>query len=319
MSEFKSKLAPYMEGLVAEQHAMGFSFTLQEQTLRRLDSLIIENGLDNGHLDATVISLWEERLPSEEDSARNGRLNVVNKLASYMEALGLSVSKCITYGRAVAPVIYIPSEEEILKLLTHIDSRWNKDFKHDFANRLRAEYPVIFRLYYFCGLRLNEVVMLKREDVDLNKGRLLISHSKGDKDRYVFVAEDFRKLLIRYDGHMERLVPSREWFFPGKTAAKHLWKGGLDHNFQKWWSECFPDWKGKRPTIHSLRHAFVVKRINEWAKEGLDFKVMVPVLSKYLGHSSIEETYYYYSMRNPREESVRTMMEMGSIGREVEL
>ena len=319
MSEFKSKLAPYMSGLVDEQHAMGFSFTLQEQTLRRFDSFIIENGLDTGHLDTAVTSLWEERLSSEGDSARNGRLTVVNKLASYMEALGLSVSKCITYGRAFTPVIYIPSEEEILKLLTYIDNRTKQNFNPSVANRLKVEYPVIFRLYYFCGLRLNEVVMLKREDVNLNSGRLYIKKSKGDKDRYVYVAEDFRALLVRYDRYMDNLVPSREWFFPGCVADKHLWKGSLDNNFHLWWSECFPDWKGKWPTVHSLRHAFVVRRINEWAKEGLDFKVMVPVLSKYLGHTSINETYYYYSMRNPREESVRTMMEMNSIGREVEL
>lgn len=319
MSNFKSKLAPYMTGLVNEQHTMGFSFSLQEQILRRFDNFIIENNLDNGKLDSAVISLWEERLPSEEDSARNGRLNVINKLASYMEALGLAVSKCITYGKAVAPVIYIPSEEEIHTLLAYIDNRCNKNFNPPFANRVKIVYPVIFRLYYFCGLRLNEAVMLKREDVDLNTGRIFIRHSKGDKDRYVYTSEDLRELLVRYDRIMDKLVPSREWFFPGRTSEKHLWKGSLDYNFMIWWKECFPAWKGKRPTIHSLRHAFVVKRINEWAKNGLDFKVMVPVLSKYLGHTSIEETYYYYSMRNPREESIRTMMEKSSIGMEVEL
>lgn len=316
MSEFKSKLAPYMEGIVAEQHAMGFSFTLQEQTLRRLDSLIIENGLDNGRLDTAVISLWEERLPSEEDSARNGRLNVVNKLASYMEALGLSVSKCVTYGRAFVPVIYIPSEEEIVKLLYYIDSL---DYKVPSLKRLCAEYSVMIRLYYFCGLRLNEVVMLKREDVHLDAGKIFIRHSKGDKSRYVYVSEDLRELLARYDNYIEKQNSSREWFFPGFSKENHFSKTTLDNRFHDWWAACFPSWSGKWPTIHSLRHAFVVKRINEWAKEGLDFKVMVPVLSKYLGHTSIEETYYYYSMRNPREESVRTMMEMGSIGREVEL
>ncbi len=319
MSEFKSKLAVYMSGLVDEQHSMGFSFTLQEQTLRRLDSLIIENNLDTGELSSAVTSIWEERLPSEDDSARNGRLKVVNKLAEYMESMGLRASRCITFGRAFAPVIYIPSEEEILTLLNFIDSCCDKNLKNPAVNRLRAEYPVLFRLYYFCGLRLNEAVMLKREDVDLEKGRLVIRHSKGDKDRYVYVADDFKELLVRYDDYMEKSIPSREWFFPGVYKDKHLCKTTIDNKFHDWWDACFPDWKGKRPTIHSLRHAFVVKRINEWAKEGKDFKVMAPVLSKYLGHSSIEETYYYYSMRNPREESVRTQMEMGSIAGEVEL
>ncbi len=316
MSKFKSKLAPYMEGLVTEQHTMGFSFMLQEQTLRRFDNFIIENNLDTGELDPAVTSLWEERIPSEEDSSRNGRLDVVNKLASYMEALGLSVSKCITYGRTVAPVIYIPSEEEIAKIIAYVD---NLDYAQPSLKRLCAEYSVMVRLYYFCGMRLNEVVMLKREDVDLNNGRLFIRHSKGDKDRYVFTSEDLRELLVRYDNYMEKNISSREWFFPGFNKDEHFCKTTIDIRFHNWWAACFPSWAGKWPTIHSLRHAFVVKRINEWAKNGLDFKVMVPVLSKYLGHTSIEETYYYYSMRNPREESIRTMMEKSSIGMEVEL
>ncbi len=316
MSEFKSKLAPYMTGLVNEQHTMGFSFSLQEQTLRRFDNFIIENNLDNGKLDPAVTSLWEERIPSEEDSSRNGRLDVVNKLASYMEALGLSVSKCITYGRTVAPVIYIPSEEEIAKIIAYVDKL---DYAQPSLKRLGAEYLVMVRLYYFCGLRLNEVVVLKREDVNISTGRLHIRKSKGDKDRYVYTSEDLRELLVRYDSYMEQTVPSREWFFPGFYKDKHFSKTTIDSRFHDWWAACFPSWTGKWPTVHSLRHAFVVKRINEWAKEGLDFKVMVPVLSKYLGHMSIEETYYYYSMRNPREESIRTMMEKSSIGMEVEL
>lgn len=118
---------------------------------------------------------------------------------------------------------------------------------------------------------------------------------------------------------MEHQVPSREWFFPGFYKDEHFCKSTIDRKFREWWESCFPAWSGKRPMIHSLRHAFVINRINEWAKEEMDFKLMVPFLSKYLGHSNIGETYYYYSMRNPRETSIRTMMEMGSIAGEVDL
>ena len=34
--------------------------------------------------------------------------------------------------------------------------------------------------------------------------------------------------------------------------------------------------------------------INLWSKKGIDFKSRLPVLSRYLGHSSVEDTYYYY-------------------------
>lgn len=50
----------------------------------------------------------------------------------------------------------------------------------------------------------------------------------------------------------------------------------------------------KSPTVHSLRHTFVVKRMNLWMENGTSLKEMLPFLSRYLGHQSPDETFYYY-------------------------
>lgn len=55
-----------------------------------------------------------------------------------------------------------------------------------------------------------------------------------------------------------------------------------------------PEGHDKRTTIRCLRHTFVVNKMNEWMKAGVDTAVMMPYLSRYLGHSSISETQYYY-------------------------
>ncbi len=49
-----------------------------------------------------------------------------------------------------------------------------------------------------------------------------------------------------------------------------------------------------RSTIQCLRHTFVVNKMNEWMEAGVDTAVMMPYLSRYLGHSSISGTQYYY-------------------------
>ena len=51
---------------------------------------------------------------------------------------------------------------------------------------------------------------------------------------------------------------------------------------------------GRQPSPHSLRHAFVVNRINAWATEGSDVESLMPYLSAYLGHAGVGETFYYY-------------------------
>ena len=35
-------------------------------------------------------------------------------------------------------------------------------------------------------------------------------------------------------------------------------------------------------------------RMNLWAEQGLDLQVMMPYLSRYLGHKTTKETFYYY-------------------------
>lgn len=51
---------------------------------------------------------------------------------------------------------------------------------------------------------------------------------------------------------------------------------------------------GMERVIDALRYSFVVKRMNLWMEEGKNLTAMMPYLSKYLGHESVENTYYYY-------------------------
>jgi len=71
----------------------------------------------------------------------------------------------------------------------------------------------------------------------------------------------------------------------------------------------FPTWEGKRPTVQSLRHAFVVHRMDDWVLEGNGLKAIMPYLSRYLGHSGIEETMYYYHQLDARSKAVRGILE----------
>ena len=59
------------------------------------------------------------------------------------------------------------------------------------------------------------------------------------------------------------------------------------------------------PTIHSLRHTFVVNRINNWIQEGRNLSNMMPYLSRYLGHSTEQETHYYYHLASAATKIIR--------------
>ena len=302
-----SKLAPFIEGLVREKQACGFDFRLYASHLARFDSFIVENGLDSGELDETVFSAWEARLETENNNSRNSRVHAVCELADYMECLGHNVFRPYRLGRKERTTPYIPTKEEIERLFAFIDC---SKVQHRGLGRFNIEYPILSRLYYHCGLRLNEAVMLKRDDVDLLHGSLYVRHSKGDKDRLVFPSGDFLALIAKYDRKMNNdYIHGREWFFPGFLADRPFTKTTIDRKFKEWWTGAFPDWEGKRPTIHSLRHAFVVHRMDDWVLEGNELKSIMPYLSRYLGHSSIEETMYYYHQLDAHSKAVRGILE----------
>ncbi len=163
-------------------------------------------------------------------------------------------------------------------------------------HRLAAEYKVIFRLLYCCGLRISEVRSLHTDDVDLNHGTVRIIQSKGRKDRIVYLSEDLTELLKEYSFKLSSVFLCQSvWFFPARNAEKQLSNVTIDKRFRDSWAKTpFAKNCGRNPTVHCLRHSFVVKRMNLWMEEGVPLKEMLPFLSKFLGHTSPEETLYYY-------------------------
>ena len=51
-----------------------------------------------------------------------------------------------------------------------------------------------------------------------------------------------------------------------------------------------------QPRIHDLRHTFAVHRVTEWYGQGANVQKLLPALSTYLGHASLEGTQRYLSM-----------------------
>lgn len=75
------------------------------------------------------------------------------------------------------------SLEEFNKVLV-----FTRLFHHKFA----------FKLGFLCGLRVSEVVNLRLDHIDLDRGFLFIKDSKGGKDRYIPIPKPMRADLKRF-------------------------------------------------------------------------------------------------------------------------
>ena len=290
--EYHSKLAPYISGLIRQKRAGGYSYELEAYILKHFDLFCIENGYDNGSLSRDLVMAWAEQRPTESKNYRNQRVSFVRQLALYMISLNIQAYIAPTFESNSISVPHILSPDEIHEFYKAVDSflPCQTNFQ-----RFSLSYSVLFRLFYCCGLRLSEGCYLKRCAVNLKNGCLSIYQSKGRKDRVVFMSPDMLKMCINYDRLMAKLVPDREWFFPGRDELKPFSKTSIDKRFKEFWNMTpYAGKVDKEPTIHSLRHTYVVTKMNDWMNEGREFKAMMPYLSRYLGHSSINETQYYY-------------------------
>jgi len=174
------------------------------------------------------------------------------------------------------------------------------------VRRMANEYPVLFRLIYLNGMRVSEACLMSMADVDLANGILQIVDGKGNKDRLVYLSEDMTLLCQEYVGYIRNWLGEKpEWLFPGEDPKTPISYGTVNSMFRRSWLETsFAKCCDRNPTPHCLRHAYVVKRIDLWRAQGLDFEHMLPYISKFLGHKSFNESFYYYHYA---EESARTI------------
>jgi len=291
---YKSILAPCIEGHILEKKSLGYVYDTEARILMKLDEFCVERGYSETLVTHELATEWAMQRSTEGINYRNKRVSCLRQLSIYMNSMGINsyIPKMQMSEEAVLP--HIPNARELGELFDVID-------RHAQGNHgrciLAAEYPALFRLYYCCGLRLSEGCHLTTEDVDLEKGILMVRQSKGRKDRLVFMADNVAGLLKRYDCFISERFPGRLWFFPGAVEGKPFRITSIDRKFGGFWNltESSKTCE-KAPTVHSLRYAFICDRMNAWMEQGISLDAMMPYLSRYVGHAGIDETMYYYHM-----------------------
>ena len=289
---YESVFGPYIEGLILQKKQCGFIYDFQSYMLKKFDKFCLEHGYSKALITREIAMEWAVQKDSESINRRNQRVSFLRQLSLYMNSMGINSYIPLQHPSAATSVPHIPDAAELKELFEVIDNYLPEQKEWHIYS---MEYQVLFRMFYCCGLRLSEGCCLKRENVDLVKGILTIIESKGKRDRLVYMADDLTALCRIYDKKISCYYANRVWFFPGKNGKKHFERTGIDRKFKQFWAmtECSKK-ADKPPTVHALRHAFVVNRMNQWMSEGVSLEMMMPYLSRYLGHSGINDTMYYY-------------------------
>lgn len=294
---YRSCFQPYIDALIKEKRLAGYSYESEEYTLYSFDSFCMEKAVSEPVVTRELMTLWGRKLPTEGVSRQGSRISVIRQLSIYMQACGIDGYIPRNFSHNSKNAAYILNDEEVTAFFERLDA-YRPACAGNAFHRLAMEYKVLFRVIFCCGLRVSEARKLSSEDVDLEKGILRIRQSKGNNERIVYMPEDLKELCRKYrqvlTGHFH--VDSAH-FFPARQTDRVLEVSSIGIQFRRFWRETpYAGDYSVHPTVHSLRHTYVVKRINLWMEEGVDLQSMMPYLSRYLGHTSADETFYYYHL-----------------------
>jgi integrase len=289
---FSSCLSELILGFIAEKRAVGYKFIKGASLLKQLDQfLATEQQLTEINLSKETVLLWTKKRAHEKENTRSKRISIIRGLAEYMVRLGYDAyiypASAIKINRYdYTP--YIFSKEEIRKIFSVCDCYPTSTVS---PNRHRI-IPLLFRMLYGCGLRISEAVNLTLDDVNLERGTLIIRETKFDKERIIPMAESLSERCREYMEEVHSFNEGATFLFPSPYGGHYredtvynwfrgiLWKAGISHS-------------GEGPRLHDLRHTFSVHCLKRWVLNGENLTNLLPYLSVYLGHVDLRGTQRY--------------------------
>jgi len=292
---YRSVLAPYIQGLLDEKHTLGYAYDDEAKFLRRFDQYWIANNGDDPKITMDSLEGWCRQRPTEGKRSQSHRIAVVRQLARYMAGLGIACYIPRDRIRYPKPMAHVLTRPEITEVFGYIDGYRPKK-QNSAMIRMANGYRLLYRLILTTGLRNAEAASLATSDVDCKMGTVVIYNSKGRKDRIIYLSEDMAEMCKSYLSYLRSALGYEPyWLFPGPDPGKHILCGTVTTRFREFWMQTsFAEACEKNPTVHSLRHTYVVFRINGWMVQRLDLNVLMRYLAKFLGHKSPDETFYYY-------------------------
>jgi integrase len=181
------------------------------------------------------------------------------------------------------------SEEEVRQLL---EAALQLPSAHGLR---RPTYHCLLGLLAVSGLRISEARNLQTDDVDLGEGILTIRGAKFGKSRLVPIHPSTCRILSDYASRRDHFLARRPEIFFVSGRGTRL--DGADVRRTFYYLSRQIGLRGatdsRGPRLHDFRHRFAVETLIQWYRSGQDVERRLPILSTYLGHVHVSDTYWY--------------------------
>jgi integrase len=291
MMTLRSLLGQYLE----MRRALGFKLHTEGTGLQAFVTFMEQT--QAAYITIPDALAWARKTTSSVEAQAANRLRFVRGFARYCSAFDARTeipSADLISWRRVRPQPYFFAAGDIEGLLKAALELAPSD------GLRRWTYHCLYGLLSVSGMRICEARALTLDDVSLDDGVLTIRSSKFGKSRLVPLHDTTVRVLADYLERRRRFLGRRssDHVFVSDCGTPLSRDQALD-TFQRLLAKIgrSPRGDGRRPHLHDLRHRFAIETLQRWYQDGEDVERRLPILSTYLGHTEVRDTYWYLSAR----------------------
>jgi integrase/recombinase XerD len=273
------------------RRGLGFKLVKHEAGLKEFACFLEQKG--SAHITTDLALEWATLPAHHQPCQWTARLSIVRGFARYWSATD-TLTEVPPLGllpyRPSRARPYVYSGQEIQQLLEAAKTRRSCDPLRPWT------YYCLLGLLAVTGLRLSEALNLRVGDLDWSEGILTIREAKFGKSRLVPLHASTCKVLTDYATRRDHRfsLRSKAHFFVNKNGNR-LDKGEVHRTFYALSRQVGLRAPGasRGPRLHDFRHRFAIETLLRWYRNGEDPKRRLPILSTYLGHAHVSDTYWY--------------------------
>jgi integrase/recombinase XerD len=287
---FRSPLAFRLQSFLETRRAAGRDDINSKKILRYLDRFLMSELKPGQPITAELVERWLESMETLSPGTRINRVSILRQFCLYLSHFDprTCIIHCNILPRRTRPAPYIYTRNDVCRIMA-ASKRLGGIRGHVVAT--------VVGLLYTTGLRIGEALKLTIGDLDLKRRLIHVRESKFKKSRYVTLSSSTVDQLRAYLHKLRNAGYSTSSMAPlfvapgggryGKATLAAIFlevirKIGIRGPKEK-----------RGPRVHDLRHTFAVNRLLAWYRQGTNLSAKLPLLSTYLGHSTVTGTEVY--------------------------
>lgn len=290
---FRSPLAFRLQCFLEARKQAGQRAIASQKILLYLDRFLVGELQLGDTITREVAERWIKSLESLSSGTRINRISILRQFCRYLAHFDprtcLVHRSFLPHRTRPAPYIYTRAEvRQIMAAARRMGPR---------GSLRPAVVATLVGLLYTTGLRIGEALRLNLADVNLKRRVLLVRETKFKKTRHVPLSASAVARLQAY--LRQRLKAGLSTSDDAPLFVNRRGKAFGQVAFTTVFLEIIRKIglrgpKGQAgPRVHDFRHTFAVSRLLVWYREGVNLSAKLPLLSTYLGHSTVTCTEVY--------------------------